>query len=94
MPLFQCEKCGCVENTACCNYWSRKIDKEPLICSECETGTWHGRFEKRDAAGMLIDQSGHLWSRAQVDAGALPRHYSIVGEVASNSAEGANGEGA
>ena len=76
MPLFQCTKCSCVENTACCNYWSRKIDKEPLICSECETGTWHGRFEKRDAAGMLVDNEGHLWGESQREQ--MPKHLQIV----------------
>jgi hypothetical protein len=30
---------------------------------------------------MLIDQSGHLWSKGQVDDGMLPAHYRIVGEV-------------
>ena len=48
MPLFKCSKCGCVENTACYNYWMRVHKKEPL-CSECdpEIGKWHGHFPKR-----------------------------------------------
>jgi hypothetical protein len=84
MPLFACTQCGCVENTACCNYWSRTtMDKLPALCSECDPdiGKWHGRFEKRSAAGMLIDQSGHLWSQAAVEDGGLPSHYRIVGKV-------------
>jgi len=80
MPLYRCIKCGCVENTATGDYWT-KIDAP--FCSECSTGEWHGRFPKKSAKGMLIDQNGHLWSQAQVDAGDLPAHYRIVGKVES-----------
>lgn len=58
MPLFKCEQCGCVENTALSNYWTRNINwdstnaeplKNPALCSECdpEIGKWHGQFPKR-----------------------------------------------
>ena len=57
MPLFRCEQCGCVENTALSNYWTRDRDEQfnkieptpPALCSECdpEIGEWHGRFPKR-----------------------------------------------
>jgi hypothetical protein len=48
MSLFLCTECGCIENTACCNYWVRK-DKAKPICSACDPdiGRWHGRFERR-----------------------------------------------
>lgn len=55
MSLFQCEECGCVENTACCDYWWNKAEGLPLVCSACskepsdkyqERGKWHGRFER------------------------------------------------
>lgn len=82
MPLFECEECHCVENTATGRYWGQKHKALPVLCSECHTGEWHGRFPKQPAAGMLIDQDGHLWSKGQVDAGVLPKHYKIVGEVA------------
>lgn len=87
MPLFKCEECGSVENTACCRYWVRKNDGETLLCSGCDPdiGEWHGRFEKLPADGMLIDQDGHLWSRESVDAGQLPKHCRIVGEVTPNA---------
>ena len=42
MSLYQCEDCGARENTALGGYWLR----DRKICSECETGIWHGRFEK------------------------------------------------
>lgn len=42
MPLFICENCGCIENTALGHYWSRKFVKfkdetmnGKALCSEC-----------------------------------------------------------
>jgi hypothetical protein len=83
MSLFMCRQCGCIENTACCHYWGDTADGDPPVCSECDPyiGKWHNRFPKRSAVGMLVDQSGNLWSKAQVDGGMLPAHYTIVGEV-------------
>jgi hypothetical protein len=83
MPLFMCETCRCIENTACCNYWFNKSHKKALQCSACDptVGQWHGVFPQRPATGMLIDELGHLWSKSAVDAGQLPAHYKIVGEV-------------
>lgn len=62
MPLFKCEKCGCVENTALCFYWPSKAHKKPTLCSECDPdiGKWHGRFEKRSAEGMRVNGRGFL----------------------------------
>ena len=77
MSLFECERCHCVENTATGSYWGQ----EKKLCSECATGEWHGVFPKRPAAGMLKDERGMLWSKAQVDGGALPPGLEIVGVV-------------
>jgi hypothetical protein len=46
VPVFICENCGCIENTAVSNYWSR--GNGPALCSECDPkiGKWHGRFPK------------------------------------------------
>lgn len=46
MPLFNCSKCGVVENTALGAYWLEKARGEPTLCSECSTGKWHGTFSK------------------------------------------------
>jgi hypothetical protein len=83
MSLFKCSKCGCIENTACCNYWSSKSEGKRPVCSECDPAIkkWHGRFEKRSAVGMLVDQEGHLWSKDQQAARSIPRHCRIVAEV-------------
>lgn len=51
MPLFLCSKCGVVENTDLCGYWSCGSDENgeriPL-CSKCDPriGEWHGRFKR------------------------------------------------
>jgi len=45
MPLFKCEKCGVIENTALtlCSWSAGK-----KLCSECcpKQKKWHNRFEK------------------------------------------------
>lgn len=84
MSLFSCRECGCVENTAFCNYWGRKMDGKPLLCSECDPDIkrWHGNFPKHPAAGMLVDQDGNLWTSEQ----GLPSHYRILGSVAEAAA--------
>jgi hypothetical protein len=54
MSLFQCEKCGCVENTALCNWaWNRAdaVENSYVIadmCSACdpEIGKWHNEFPR------------------------------------------------
>jgi len=45
MPLFVCDKCNCIENTALCGYWFREkewdddgnvIKEDPKLCSNCD----------------------------------------------------------
>lgn len=72
MSLFQCAKCGCVENTAVCNYWGRFRKGEELeaLCSECDPdiGKWHGIFKKRSAKGMILTNDGYLNSKETVES--------------------------
>lgn len=41
MPLFVCDKCGCVDNTALGRYWSKDMDiwgednRGLALCTEC-----------------------------------------------------------
>ena len=69
MSIFRCEQCGCVENTATSDYWSRndKPDKRAL-CSECDPdiGKWHGCFPKKSAKGMVLASDGFLYSPEDV----------------------------
>jgi hypothetical protein len=50
MPLFICDKCHCIENTALGRYWSKDLpsasEKGKALCSECSKGKWHSRFPK------------------------------------------------
>ena len=47
MSLFQCEKCGCRENTALSEgYWEDVHNGKPGVCSKCKTGEWHGEFPR------------------------------------------------
>lgn len=53
MPLFECSKCGTVDNTALTNFWwDVKQEKKPALCSECDPaiGKWHGKFRKSTVA--------------------------------------------
>ena len=68
MSLYQCDKCGCLENTACGSYWG----KDEALCSACaeptgtgkyaEFGKWHGRFDRKYfSKGMYItNDEGNL----------------------------------
>ena len=79
MSIFQCSKCGCVENTACCDYWWEVYhEKKPALCSECnpKIGRWHGRFEKQPASGYWIGADGFLYDHED-----SPRHTKLVKEV-------------
>jgi len=48
MPLFQCRKCGCAEDTALCHYWSARLRETEPLCSACDltVGKWHGEFPR------------------------------------------------
>jgi len=49
MPLFKCDNCDCLENTALAPHsWTQLLNKQPMLCSECEPAQnkWHGRFKK------------------------------------------------
>ena len=48
MPLFVCDECNSVDNTAVTHYWRSKMEETPALCSACdpELGRWHGIFER------------------------------------------------
>lgn len=77
MGMFACHICVCAENTALGSFW-RKGEK---LCSECESGKWHGRFPKRSAIGWSIDNEGKIWRPDQVEEDQVPKHLRIVGIV-------------
>jgi hypothetical protein len=48
MPLFECSKCGCAEDTALCHYWSARLRGKTPTCSFCDPriAKWHGDFDR------------------------------------------------
>jgi len=67
MPLFICDACGCVENTATSDFWIQARQGLPdRRCSKCRTGTWHGVFPQRPYAGQKV-----IWPSVP------PEHVSI-----------------
>jgi len=80
MSIFMCTGCGCIENTACSNYWSRNLkrnekDRDPL-CSACDPdiNKWHGKFEQRQADLMLVGEDNFLYTEK-------PNHVDIIGHI-------------
>lgn len=47
MPTFLCTRCGAIENTATSDYWIDVMEGNKPICSKCQTGFWHNRFEHK-----------------------------------------------
>jgi len=83
MPIFECTKCHCVDNTACADYWDRVISKKKKpLCTECETGKWHNIFPKKSAKGYLIGSDGFLYHEDE-DLEWRKKHqgFKITGEV-------------
>ena len=70
MPLFVCDSCHAIENTALGHYWSRGHDfgngptDSRALCSECmpkttfKGGQWHNKFEKIIATTEIIKEMG------------------------------------
>lgn len=83
MSLYQCPKCGVVENTAVGLFWTSR--KEPL-CSQCDTGKWHGLFPREDAAkaGYFKDANGYIYHPDSVDPETMEwtynRQFKMVGK--------------
>lgn len=89
MSLFQCEECGCCENTALCNYHWRTYKKLPKVCSACEPktdgepgsvpapGEWHGEFPRVFLPkGMFV--TNHEGNLAHKDTGETDfRKYEV-----------------
>ena len=89
MSLFQCGKCGCVENTSPGHYWSQKYGDgiENPLCSECKTGTWHGIFKKQtptEDGHIALGDDGFLYLPEELEPGGYDygrvKLVKIIGE--------------
>ena len=93
--LFQCERCGCVENTALTYFFEGK----KRLCSEChpDIKRWHGRFDKHSAVGLLLGSDGYLYTPEAESSGSLNwrkehQGFYIVGEIKEVKQETAKGD--
>lgn len=94
MPLYVCSQCSAVDNTALTEFFARvDLDGEAPRCSECITGTWHGKFEKRLFDDFWVhDKRGFVYTRDEArsslfrhvqicDCGDVQAHYKRAGQV-------------
>lgn len=83
MPLYKCQQCGTVENTALGDFWC----SEKKLCSECSPSIkqWHGAFAKRNATelGYYRDKDGFIYHPSEVDTVKMEwtynRDFKMVG---------------
>lgn len=49
MPVFACENCGCVENTAVSGGYRQRMRGAQMRCAKCDParGRWHGQFPRK-----------------------------------------------
>ena len=83
MALFPCSKCGCVEDTALCHFWSARLRQMPTVCSGCDPtiGKWHGEFPQEPAEGWTNDERGFLiWNRKELEDW-LGQPIEVIGKV-------------
>jgi hypothetical protein len=69
MKFFRCSKCGCVENTALCYFWSSRINGTPTLCSACDPkiSKWHNHFPREKPEGWMNDTTGLIFHRSEVE---------------------------
>ena len=62
MPLFVCEECGCVDNTACGGtFWEVLTGGGRVLCCECRFGKWHDKFPKEIATQNEVEEIRKYW---------------------------------
>ena len=81
MSYFQCSKCGCVEDTALCHYWSAKLRETPMLCSACDPriAKWHGEFPQEPPQNWIKDGNGLVVCRGSDVESWLGQSIEIVG---------------
>lgn len=76
MSLYQCEQCGCQENTATGCYWGR----EKKLCSFCGDGEWHGKFKRKFLPKGLF-KTNRVGNLEHKETGESPASYFSDEEV-------------
>ena len=83
MSTFLCTRCDAIENTATSNYWVDRLEGKPPICTKCETGVWHNRFERTHWSYYGIE---HLLRKQKEDRGDFinaRQHLRNIGVIGS-----------
>jgi hypothetical protein len=63
VPIFQCSRCGVLENTALGAYWLNRGQGKAVLCSLCDTGRWHEAFPRKTPAEANYEQHPNgFWS--------------------------------
>jgi len=87
MSFFSCSKCGCLEDTALCHYWSARVRRLPVLCSACDPtiAKWHGEFARElTGEGWAKDERGALiWNRREIEDW-LGTPIEVIGKVSSS----------
>lgn len=81
MGIYICEKCGSIENTATGGYWRNSINHEPKQCSECNFGTWHGKFPKKYWRDYGVDKLLELEKRNDGQMINATKFLKSIGEI-------------
>lgn len=60
MSLFICEKCGALENTACCRYWTLAIDATRIKRGEQPRLKWSEELKDYEGHQYLCSECAEL----------------------------------
>lgn len=56
MPIFVCDQCNVIENTATSLFWNTVATNKPALCSQCDPklGKWHNIFPREKWDGKIV----------------------------------------
>ena len=87
MSVFICETCGCIDNTAVSGYWRNVVNNEPKQCSECNTGKWHGEWEKDHWTKYGVEKLLELEARRDGSMINATKYLKMIGILPSLATE-------
>ena len=82
MQLFMCGECGVIEQPSLSELGYNADKSKKSICSECKTGSWHGKFDKTPADGCFVDEDNWLYTQEEAQLGIhKQKNATLVGKV-------------
>ena len=84
MPLFVCENCNCVDNTACGGTFWKVLHERggKLLCCECNSGKWHNKFPKEIATKEEVIEIREYWKKQLSSS-----YYELIYKESENGAK-------